>query len=242
MIREKRTIAITGIFLTLTAATVWAAIRKQEPKTQAKEQPTVVKEGEASEAQKKHGKIFSDNARKKLSSLPDGTKIITPAEQDLPMPGDPDFAQRKQVLVSDMACNADLVIVGKPVRKTTQLTESGDYVFTDYEIVAEDVIRNTSTAVPIGSTVTITRPGGSVILSGKRYQIIHGSFGPLSEGKTYLLFLKFNAEGNTYQAASRHATFLVDGNSLKSEVSYWPEDMEDANLFIASLRSASTGC
>jgi hypothetical protein len=245
MIAEKRTVGTALLFMLLTVATLWAAVLRQDPKFQTKEQPTLVAEGTLTEAQKKHGRLFQDSGRKKLSSLPDGTTIYTPAEPpDLPSQNENNDQMKRQVFQA-MACDADLVIVGKPVRKTTQITEFGDYIFTDYEIIAEDVIRDTSTAVPTGSTVTITRPGGSVILNAKRYQVVHGSFSRLEEGKTYLLFLKLNTDSSTYQPASNHGTFLVDGNgvSLAHEGRpYWLDGTEDSTLFISSIRSIGSRC
>lgn len=248
MVTEKRLVLFVLLFVLLAIATVWAAILKPDPKPQSPEQPTVVTEGGLTEAQKKHSRLFrTDGRRKRLSILPDGVTIYIPAEQpDLPTQDDVKNTKMQRTRFQSMVCDADLIIMGVPMRRTTQITEAGDYIFTDYEVIAGDIIRDTFTTVHSGSIVTVTRPGGSVILNGKRYQVLDRSFSRLEEGKTYLLFLKFYADGSTYQPASKYGTFLVDGTRLNPGANgttpYWLEGMEDSALFISNLRSVGSAC
>lgn len=248
MKNSRRLVGLTLLFLLLAMATVWAATRKQAPQLPAPEQPTVVTEGGLTEIQKKHSKLFqAEGRRKKLSSLPDGFTIYIPAEQpDMPTQVEINNSALKQTWFQSMVCDADLIIMAVPAKSTTQITEAGDYIFTDYELIVGEVIRDVSAAVRTRSLVTLTSPGGSVILKGKRYRVLDQSFGRLEGGRTYLLFLKFNAQGSTYQSASKYATFTLNGDRLepvaKGTTPYWFEGLENSTSFISNLRFVASSC
>lgn len=241
-------VLFTLLFVFLAMATVWAAIRKQDTKRPSQEQPTVVTEGSLTEAQKKHGKLFqAEGRRKKLSSLPDGFTIYIPAEQpDTPTQSEINNSALKRSRFQSMVCDADLIITAVPAKSTTQITEAGDFIFTDYELIVGDIIRDTSNTLRSSSIVTLTSPGGSVSLNGKRYRVLDQSFGRLEGGRTYLLFLKFNAHGSTYQAASKYGTFALNGDRFEpvanNTMPYWVQGIDNPSSFITNLRSVADSC
>lgn len=244
----NRLVLFALLFILLAIATVWATILKQDTKRPSQEQPTIVTEGDLTEAQKKHGKLFqAEGRRKKLSSLPDGFTIYIPAEQpDTPTQSEINNSALKRSRFQSMVCDADLIIIAVPAKSTTQITEAGDFIFTDYELIVGDIIRDTSSTVRSRSIVTLTRPGGSVVLNGKRYRVLDQSFGRLEGGRTYLLFLKFNTHGSTYQAASKYGTFALNGDRFEpvanNTTPYWVQGLENSSSFIINLRSVAGSC
>ena len=77
------------------------------------------------------------------------------------------------------------------VSKSSQITTNGTYVFTDYELRIEEALKDgrTGTLKP-ETTITVTRPGGKVLLFGKIASFNLSAFKPLQPGRRYLLFLQ----------------------------------------------------
>jgi hypothetical protein len=56
---------------------------------------------------------------------------------------------------------SDVVIRGRAISKTSQITEDDSFIFTDYDIVIAEVLKNSKAShLQAGTTITITRPGG----------------------------------------------------------------------------------
>ena len=62
------------------------------------------------------------------TGLPGGSPGFTP----------PTFSER----ITNLSCDADAIVVGEVTSKSSQLTEDQDFIFTDYELKVEEVIKN----------------------------------------------------------------------------------------------------
>jgi hypothetical protein len=142
-------------------------------------------------------------------------------------------------------CRADAVVLGMISEESSHLTEGQNFVFTDYEMVVEEVIKN-STGTPIiqGNKITITRPGGKVQIRGKIAEAVDASFQPLQVGKRHLLFLKYIPESGDFKSADSRGSFLLDGQDqvkpLTGEyLGILPELLKESSL-LSELRNDST--
>jgi hypothetical protein len=121
---------------------------------------TPVQEGVMTDRQKRHSKIFKGyqtyTSGKKLSDLArdkGDTTVIKPMG-DMIVPRNLTLRD----YLSKLACTSDLVVVGTVTDKSSQLIDDGSFVFTDYELSVESVLKDSKDGPIIGSTaITITR-------------------------------------------------------------------------------------
>jgi hypothetical protein len=234
--------------LILTVITTLSAFKGQSRKTaqQDKDDPTPIQEGVMTEKQREHGKLYPQSPRgKKLSDYPNGIDIVI----GLPLPEKStsnrmassfEFLQR-------MACDADAVVLGVIGNKSSQLTEKGDFIFTDYGLRVEEVLKNNPAAsIQSSDTITVTRPGGAVSLNGQIYRVKDKSFRNLQPGKTYLLFLDFLSSTGAYEPINSEGSFLIGKSAVfrltDEPPPYTLENEKAAAAFINQVRAASANC
>lgn len=86
------------------------------------------------------------------------------------------------------------VVVGVPSDSASQLSAGGDLITTVYEVVVQDVIKGNISA---GSTIKVSLLGGTVKFEdGTIAEVETPGFERMSNGKTYLLFLYANKNGD----------------------------------------------
>jgi hypothetical protein len=231
------------------AATVLAYHQKsqQEPSASTKEEATLIQEGVLTEKQKEHSKLYKQNyrGRRRLRDYPKGV------EKSYPPPWDGDLnrsvPKSTEEFLKTAACAADAVVVGSVSSKSSQFTEDGYSIFTDYEMTIEEVIKdNASAHIQPNSNITITRHGGAVEFNGKTFRVSDQSFEPLEIGGKYLLFLKFVPATGAYQALDSESSFDLKQNKVKKLTKYptpYPFNYEnDAAAFAAQVRAVAGNC
>jgi hypothetical protein len=149
--------------------------------------------------------------------------------------------------LQELTCKADAVVIGMVKSKASQINEQGTFVFTDYEFIPGEVVKNNVVA-PINpeKDITITRTGGAVKLNGHTVRALDYRQLPLIEGEYYLLFLKFVPETGAYRAldSSRDDdSFQILGNRVIKQVSKNPLPFDgsrtvEANGFMTQVRAA----
>lgn len=223
MPHRKKTILLLLAVLIITVMTAIAALRDQPQHSSAankQEEATPIQEGVLSEKQKKHSKLFKgyDLAAK-------GKKLRDRVAQEGDvniywLVGDKRVPESFNLnnYLKDFARQADVVIVGVVQNKSSQLIEQGSYIFTDYELTVEDVLKSNSTApLQLNGDVTVTRIGGAVKLNGHVVRTIDYSEKLLRVGGRYLLFLKFVPEAGTYRSLRNSlsdGSFQLRGNKI----------------------------
>jgi hypothetical protein len=139
---------------------------------------------------------------------------------------------------------SDTAIRGKVISKTSQITEDEWFVFTDYDVFVTEVFKNTADApIDYGRTITVTRPGGKVLLSKVIVRAVDQLFAPLPlNGHEVVLFLKFIPESKSYTATAGEASFELNGSSLRPLTGGdLPTGvLQDAGSFLETIRSAPT--
>src|SRR3954470_15891401 len=67
-----------------------------------------------------------------------------------------------------LACDSDLVVRGKPDAGSAHLTGDGNFIYTDWSFVVDEVfLDNPQQSVVPGSTIIFARPGGKLNFQGR---------------------------------------------------------------------------
>lgn len=210
---------------------------------------TLIQDGQMTSKQKEHSKLYKDYSLgqkripDELASEESGItiKVNTPL---VFLERNPDNSQN---LLQQLACDADAIVEGIIKDKSSQLTENKDFVFTDYEMIVGDVLKDhiASPIIP-QTTITITRPGGLVIVNSKTVKSIDASFLPLEIGNRYLFFLHFISATGAYNAVNSISSFhLTDAkiNKLTQQSVHLDNDEANPILFMRAVRTAvANGC
>lgn len=232
----------------------------QSSKSQSQqEEATVVQKGQVTEKEreysKEYQKMYSDRKGHKLSAISEigksrgntqeaGVSIGVPT---VPTIGDSLLINGSNFL-KDLSCKADAVFVGTVKNKAAHLTEDETFVYTEYEFLVEDVLKNNSLSpVEANNGVQVTRPGGLIKLDNQVIRVEDKSYEPLQIKKRYLLFLRFLPLANGYIVSDVKGDFLLENNSAKKLSKFsLPEGIENNNgsetLFSNIRSSISTGC
>jgi len=117
-----------------------------------------------------------------------------------------------------LARGSDAVVRGRVIKKSSQTTVDGYFLFTDYEIRVDEVFRDNPLApIGLGTTITVTRPGGKIIMNGVVIKVVDHHFDPLPvNGNEVVLFLKFVPETASYQAAGDSHSFELLDSSVRA--------------------------
>ena len=128
---------------------------------------------------------------------------------------------------------------GPPV---SALTEDEDFLFTDWEMVVEEVLKdNPQAPITVGSEILVTRLGGEIVLNGRSIRAIERAFRPFRPEGRYLLFLHFIPSTGSYQAFNDESFELTGSavHSLRPGFSYLNlKRNSDPELFKAEVRAA----
>jgi hypothetical protein len=142
----------------------------------------------------------------------------------------------------NLANSADAIILGTVKRKTSLVTEDRAFVFTDYDVSVTRVFKNNPSApIGIGAGITVTRPGGKVLLRGVVISVYDSNVEPLSVNTRVVLFLTFIPETGAYQAAKADGGFELDGSSVRPLTAdrFPPGVLGNTDDFLQTLASIS---
>ena len=155
--------------------------------------------------------------------------ISIPENQSPPMP----FLQRQ-------VCNAEAIVIGTLQSASPQLTANETFLFTEYTLAVEEVIKN-NVAAPIqqGGTISIVRDGGVGQLNGRVIRAMVRGFDLFSVGERVLLFLRFIPESGTYLAYA-NGSLQIDGDRLVPYGRMPASETRNAEDFISASRAAVT--
>lgn len=205
--------------------------------------------GVMTERQREHGKLYKkyDSSRKIPELIQSQTGEVqvyrlTPLIAELE--GSQPSSQER---LSQIICTADTVVIGVVKSKASQLTEDQNFVFTDYEFAIEEVLKNASpTSLASNDEITVTRPGGNILLSGRKVKALDELFPLLSLGKRYLLFLRSIPTVNTYRSIESGETFLLQrsrARTLKEDaLGRLPKEQDTVSLINEIRILASQPC
>lgn len=247
---KKGITVIVFVVVVVAGATAAAIFQGQSQKgadREVQERATVIQEGQMTDKQREHSKRYKGFGNgKKLKDLavevPGGVKV----KRNTPLPvgelgPSPNFSE----FLKGLTCNADAVVIGVVKDKSSQLTEDGEFVFTDYELSIEDVLKDNEFAHLVPNiSLTLTQPGGKVQLGGHIIEAEDASFKSLVIGERYALFLKFIPSTGAYASLNSTSTYELHDNKIKvqTEEAIRSElNNEKASTLIENVRTVATG-
>jgi hypothetical protein len=189
-----------------------------------------------------HAKIFRSYGTpgKKLTGRKPGASFSVYENYELLM-RTTDKPRAEQL--KDMACNSDAVLIVKLADETASLNEEETFIFTDYAAGVEEILKNNPVRpVQVGSQITVTRPGGSMMINGGRVTTQVVQFKPFLVPRRYLLYLRYISATDSYLAAGdksfelRAAKYfpLTDGKR-------WKADEFELSSFLEDSRRSALG-
>lgn len=236
------------ICATLTVASGLAALRQNGPHDKAKKEmadATIVRVGVMSEREKEHSKLYKGSGGRNLIKGNRAIHIVIPP----PFIGGDDEEEVAPTLGASLkrsACGADAVVVGVVTSKTSQLTESGNFVFSDYDLRLEEVIKSAAVnPLGQGTNIVVTRAGGVVNLDGKIIEVTDRSYLPLAVGGRYLLFLQQVPATGAYRTRGSDDSFELKQNQVRRlSGRQFPYALApaDPNSFLSQVYAAVSSC
>jgi hypothetical protein len=162
----------------------------------------------------KHAKLYKEYAHgKKLGDEMDAMRIMVRSVSRNPKAGGlPEFLREHY-------CAADAVIEGTVQDSEAALTEERTFVFSDYTVRVSRIFKNiTSQTIRDTDELVVTRAGGEVPHSGrnKKLRASDDAYPPLEIGSTYVLFLKYFSEPDTFKTTDPDGTYGLS----RSRVTY----------------------
>jgi len=144
--------------------------------------------------------------------------------------------------VKRVAKDADLVIVGRVARNISALTEKEAFIFTDSEVVIDQLWKRHLPAkiqYSVGSEITVARPGGTMRIEGHNIKALPSNLVPLRVDGRYLLFLKFLSSSNSFVPIGFEGFSLEDNVITSLQTSRRPAMRNLLNnpwLFLETMR------
>lgn len=139
-----------------------------------------------------------------------------------------------------VACGADAILLVDSAQKiSSNLSATDDFVFTDYTFHVLSVIKeNDPLNLEPGSTIIVTRPGGSMVLNHRSVRVAMDRFPQFDDLEQYVMFLKYLPDSKSYEAF-RNGTYPLSSSS--TENSRYSADPKGA--FLHEVEDASkTSC
>lgn len=211
----------------------------QNPVFPTSQQPTKKPDAEQELRHREHGKLFDGHHGPKLQDLAarqQGDISVWEEEPYVIRPADNQVSQRP--FMQFAVCNADAVVIGTLTSETPQLTPSENFIFTDYEMTVEQVIKpNASTATTKLDRILVTREGGTLYQGGRAFRAEVEGFKPFAIGNRYLLFLRYVPATGAYLAYA-NGSFQLDGNKVVTLGKQPKDQSEDLTMFLAEAHAA----
>jgi hypothetical protein len=219
--KQLNVIMLTALFCLIIGSILMLNANSQETPVREQDrfefEATPIQAGAMTEKQEKHSKLYGRyNTGKKIQdllNLDNGPVVI---RRSLPFRfGSPDQLH-SEVELKRISCAADAILVGRIKSSASQITASQSFLFTDYSLLVQEVLKNNSPSViDRESEVSITRPGGAVLINDKRITAIDESFLPLRKENRYLLFLRYLPDTQSFESIETGETYEVTSSDLR---------------------------
>jgi hypothetical protein len=262
---KQRTLVVTGVTLAILALVglVTAQVNtnrktkkrlatQQEVQQKEREEATPVQIGVLTEKQRVHSGLYRERQGLGKSLREWSDELVRSGQSgDVTIsssPGTPFFsaAPGKKTPLEDAVDDSDAVVIATVTSKESQLTENERYVFTDYEVSVKEVLKdNADSHISPSDMLTVSRPGGKVLLNGHVITVVDEGVKPLSVGGEYLLFLKFIPKTGAYATVSenRSGFKLSHGRvtPLTEAIGYAKkQEGRDSESLITEVRAAAS--
>lgn len=251
----KYTTRLKLTFASLLALLTVAMMTNQYAQSQSKPQgvrqaASPVQSGRMTDKQRVHSRRYNGlGLGRKLTEIPSEKKTRN-GDVDVSIvrgPGMPfsSGSEEPNSEIEKAAWKADAIVIGTIKTKASQLSEDETFVFTDYDISVDQVLKDNPVApVQAASLITVTAPGGKILLDGRVIQAIDKSLEPFEIGGRYLLFLRFIPETTSYWVSGVDASAqILDGQAvpLHERTAEGSQNRKDLQVMIDEIRTALAG-
>lgn len=236
---RKLFLLITSILLVCLVSSSVSLSHLQQKPLQPDEDATPIEDGVLTTQQKEHSKLYekSESGNKKIRDalLKGKGNFSAYRTACIFLPGKP-----MPSIISELAEAADAVVIVSFVSKSSQLTSSGTYIFTDYQLRTQEVLKDSGSGTLKPETIiTVTHPGGKVLLFGRTATFTELAFKPMLPSHRYLLFLKYLPITDSYKAVSHEATFDITDATVESLSEAMARPFEkEVSAFITGVKVA----
>ena len=250
---------IAGVALLIVAGVGASRLQDKNAKLKAEEEKLYQREvvdatpvhlGVLTEQQRIHSRLYS--YYKEMRPSPQGYRKITdyfinPKSKVmettllvglLPVPE----PKTPEEYLGELARESDAIIQGAVDKKVSQITEDEAFIFTDYDVVVTEILKDNAAApLELGKPIVVTRPGGKIVMNEIVVKASDEVFQPLPLNHDVLLFLKFIPETGAYKAAQPEGSFELNGSSIRplTGVHLPFEIAQDGRSFLQTARTVS---
>jgi hypothetical protein len=109
----------------------------------------------------------------------------------------------REAYILDATANSDLIVMAEPLLRNSAATETGRFIFSDYEVVINRIFLARNVTVLPGQKIVVTRPGGILQYRGRTLVGSVPYFELFALNEPYMMFLRLLPNG----------TFVVVGES-----------------------------
>lgn len=204
---------------------------------------TPVQLGALTEPQQKHSKLFSDYQKLqpyRISNLVASREsMVTGIEMDIGLGPKLDKPETPQNYFGKLVIESDAIIRGKATKKASQITQNDSFTFTDYDVTVLEILKNYVTSpLEVGASITITRPGGKVVVDNIIINCKDALYLPIPLNQEVLVFLKYVPETGAYKATRDNVSFQLDGEVLRplTELRFPPGVLQNSQAFLQTIR------
>lgn len=172
---------------------------------------------------------------------PNEIEIVKDTETGGYLVGTPDSQQmaNKSALLQMQVANADLIIMGVPVKSRTLPIRNRSFLFTEYEVRVDRTITADQHYVIPGDAVIVSRGGGELVVDGVLVKAIEPAFTEFQLNKQYIFMLRAVPGTDTYRALGS-GTFVVENGTVgtisPAEATRNPK--RDLDSFLSELNEA----
>lgn len=148
-------------------------------------------------------------------------------------------ADKPERFFGELADSSDAIIRGRVTKKVSHVTQDDAFVFTDYDVVITEVLKD-NVAAPLGAAITVTYPGGKVLLDGVIVKARDHLFEPLPLNREVVLFLQSVKGTGSYKPIRYSGCFELDGVTLKALTGKeLPPGVLHGESFLQTVRAVS---
>jgi hypothetical protein len=148
-------------------------------------------------------------------------------------------ADKPERFFGELARSSDAIVRGRVTNKVSQLTQDDAFIFTEYDVAITEVLKDNA-AAPLGGAITVTYPGGKVLVDGIMVKGRDHYFEPLPLNREVVLFLQSVKETGAYKPTAYSGSFELDGVKLRALTEQeLPPGVLRAESFLQTLRAVS---
>lgn len=217
------------------------------------DEPTIVISGQRTKKEKEYSKVYPKLERKLTGAAEFAPKRGLKEEmlQTLGQPMFMDLGGKPKTgaeFLGDLVCKSSAIVLGYRNGRTAHLTEDESWVYTEYDFVVKDVLKdNPVSPIDNGGTIQVTRSGGLISYSDQVIRVRGPFTVQLKKNKIYLLFLHYVPGANGYSAADFQGDFVQTGNRFAPLSNYGVprgvNELLDSQTLLNSIKkSVSIGC